>query len=74
MVDTALALTVEEVGHNCWLLEVYLLGIQVHLEYLQLKKFSTSMVGHCAALAAATGHLPAPLQHHSLWYRINTKF
>ena len=27
MSGTVLALIIEEVGHNCWVLEVYLLGI-----------------------------------------------
>ena len=29
---TVLALNIEEVGHICWVLEVYLLGIQVPLQ------------------------------------------
>ena len=32
---TVLALNIEEVGHNCWVLEFYLLGIQVPLQTLQ---------------------------------------
>ena len=31
-----LALYIEGVGHTCWVLEVYLLGIQVHLQKIHL--------------------------------------
>ena len=33
---TAPGLNIEEVGHNCWVLEVYLLSILVPLQQLQL--------------------------------------